>query len=254
MPKKKTLERFIEESRKVHGDKYDYSKVEYINSYTKVCIICPTHGEFWQTPHDHKTCGAGCPFCNNSQKSNKIYGCGINDIYNATIHKNKPYYIWRCVLRRCYDVDTLKKHPTYLGCKVSNEWLNFSSFLRWFDEHYVEGYHLDKDILVKGNKVYSPETCCFVPQEINKLFTTRRLCRGKYLVGVVKFKNGKYHSALSINKKITHLGCFKTEMDAFFAYKKAKEDYIKSVAYKWKDMLESRVYEALLNYKVEITD
>lgn len=64
MPKKKTREEFIQDARKKHGDKYDYSKVEYMNNHTKVCIICSKsgHGEFWQTPHSH-TQGQGCPKC-----------------------------------------------------------------------------------------------------------------------------------------------------------------------------------------------
>ena len=60
--KKYTLEEFIEKARKVHGDKYDYSKVEYINSITKICIICPEHGEFWQLPYKHLS-GQNCPVC-----------------------------------------------------------------------------------------------------------------------------------------------------------------------------------------------
>ena len=63
MPKKKTKEEFIKDAREKHGDKYDYSKVEYVNNYTKVCIICPEHGEFWQGPKDHAK-GQGCPKCN----------------------------------------------------------------------------------------------------------------------------------------------------------------------------------------------
>ena len=59
---KKTKDDFLEKTKKVHGDKYDYSKVEYVNNRTKVCIICPEHGEFWQTPHNHEN-GQGCPIC-----------------------------------------------------------------------------------------------------------------------------------------------------------------------------------------------
>ena len=66
-----TTEEFIERARKVHGDKYDYSKAEYVNSSTKVCIICPVHGEFWQTPHNHLK-GNGCPKCRNSHLENFV--------------------------------------------------------------------------------------------------------------------------------------------------------------------------------------
>jgi hypothetical protein len=61
---------FIKRAREIHGDKYDYSKVEYINNYTKVCIICPEHGEFWQTPSGHIFNLQGCPTCKKSKMEN----------------------------------------------------------------------------------------------------------------------------------------------------------------------------------------
>ena len=69
---KYTTEEWIEEAKKVHGNKYDYSKVNYINSQTKVCIICPEHGEFWQKPDRHLL-GQGCPICRTSVLEDKLY-------------------------------------------------------------------------------------------------------------------------------------------------------------------------------------
>ena len=66
--RKLNIESFIEKARAIHGNKYDYSKVEYVNSSTKVCIICPEHGEFWQKPNNHLN-GEGCPICNGGIKS-----------------------------------------------------------------------------------------------------------------------------------------------------------------------------------------
>ena len=71
MAKKKTTEEFINDARKVHGDKYDYSKVEYVNNRTKVCIICPEHGEFWQTSGNHIQ-GNGCPKCRNEANGERL--------------------------------------------------------------------------------------------------------------------------------------------------------------------------------------
>ena len=68
---RKGKEQFVLEARKVHGDKYDYSKVEYINNETKVCIICPEHGEFWQTPYNHVGQKQGCPTCSGKLKMDK---------------------------------------------------------------------------------------------------------------------------------------------------------------------------------------
>lgn len=254
MPKKLTTQEFIERARKVHGDKYDYSKAEYVNISTKVCIVCPTHGDFWQRPSDHIFHGSGCPLCNFSQKDNLIYGFGVNDIEHATLIYPQTYGLWRNMLRRCYDEKTISKHPTYKGCYACEEWKYFSKFKEWFDEHYVDGWHLDKDILIKGNKEYSPETCCFVPQEINKLFTKRQLDRGQYPIGIVNTVGKKYLAAISLANTIKNIGLFDTIEDAFEAYKEAKETWIKELADKWKGQLELRVYEAMYNYKVEITD
>lgn len=136
----------------------------------------------------------------------------------------------------------------------NEEWKLFSEFRKWFDNHYIEGWSLDKDILVKGNKVYGPKTCCFVPNEINTFFTKRQNDRGKFVIGVVNKRNNKYISSISINGHIKHLGCFETEEEAFDAYKEAKEGQAKKLADKYKTQLDPRVYEALYNYNVAITD
>ena len=88
--KKTTTEEFIERARKVHGDKYDYSKVEYINSRTKVCIICPEHGEFWQEANSHLK-GCGCLKCSKEKKNyyNDMESF-IKDSYK--LHGNKYDY------------------------------------------------------------------------------------------------------------------------------------------------------------------
>ncbi len=69
--KRKTNTKFIEECKQIHGDKYDYSKVNYVNARTKVCIICPVHGEFWQLPSLHIGQKCGCPLCNGTFKKTK---------------------------------------------------------------------------------------------------------------------------------------------------------------------------------------
>ena len=119
----------------------------------------------------------------------------------------------------------------------------------------LSGWHLDKDILIKGNKVYSKDSCCFVPREVNMLLIKSDKSRGEWPVGVGFYKqNGRFQSNLRINGKSQHLGYFTTPEEAFFAYKAAKEAYIKAVAEKWKHQLDERVYQALIKYTVEITD
>ena len=118
-----------------------------------------------------------------------------------------------------------------------------------------KGWQLDKDILIKGNKIYSEDTCCFVPAEINSLFIKCDRSRGEYPIGVNYHKRDrKYVAKISRFKEDIHLGYFYTPDEAFNAYKEAKEAYIKEVANKWKDQIDLRVYEALMNYQVEITD
>ena len=161
------------------------------------------------------------------------------------------------MIKRCYNKKATEKEPTYIGCAVDERWHNFQNFAEWYDENYnpetMKEWHLDKDILIKRNKIYSHETCCFVPQEINLLFVKSNNTRGKYPIGVYK-ENRKFITQVRINGKREIVGSFNTPEQAFQAYKTAKEQYIKEVADKWKDKIDPRVYNAMYNYKVEITD
>lgn len=239
---------FIKKSQIVHGYKYDYSKTVFIKNKEKVCITCPIHGDFYQLPDNHLHYH-GCPKCK-AEKARKLFlGIGHNDIIYS--NKDESLSKWESMLHRCYSVKYKIKYPTYNGCTVCDEWLYFSNFKKWFDENYVEGYHIDKDILVKGNKVYSPETCCFVPQEINKLLTKTNSNRGKYPIGVYKGK----HSYLAFHRS-KYIASFHTIEEAFNAYKSAKEQYIKELAEQYfnEGKITKRVYDALMKYEVEITD
>lgn len=191
-----------------------------------------------------------------------IYGVGyIGEQRTITkqLSESEAYTCWRNMIKRCYDPNEHIKHPTYKDCKVCDEWLCFINFLNWFNAYYKDGWQLDKDILIKGNKIYSPDTCCFVPSEINSLFTKRQNHRGNTPIGVKCCKAERrfkecYKASFTRDTTKVYLGSFKTQDEAFNAYKTAKEQYIKEIADKYKDQLESRTYEALYNYKVEITD
>lgn len=188
----------------------------------------------------------------------KSYEEGVLDVdFSCTADKItfKAYKIFGAMFRRCNSPIGTKHNPAYHDCEVCEEWHFFSVFLRWFKENYIEGYALDKDILVKGNKIYSPDACCFVPTEINSLLTNRRNHRS-LIVGVSETRSGRFAAHCSKNGKLIHLGTFKTKEEAFAAYKQAKESYIKEVAqdYFERGLITQKVYNALLNYKIEITD
>lgn len=179
---------------------------------------------------------------------------GIGYLGNRrTLNKDKCYRSWYNILQRATSKERLIKYPSYRGVTVCEEWCCFENFGEWFDINYdaeiMLDWHVDKDILFKGNKIYSPETCCFVPNEINILLTNRKSCRGNYPIGVTKYRQ-KFIA--SLNGK--HICVENTPEEAFQAYKIAKEIHIKEIADKWKGQITEKVYEALYNYQVEITD
>ena len=191
----------------------------------------------------------------------RLYGVGYlgDGRYDKSINgKNTKYYdIWSEMLTRCYNPKYIQKHPTYEGCHVHDSWLNFQTFSAWLDKNYYEiekeRIDLDKDILCKGNKIYSPDTCIFVPQSINLLFVKRDNDRGDLPIGVT-YHNKKYRVRCNINKKENFLGYYNTLEEAFQVYKQYKERYIKEVAEEYKNVIPQKLYEAMLRYEIEIDD
>lgn len=154
------------------------------------------------------------------------HGHGVND-YNGTTKlagKHKPFYrAWASMLRRCYSAKLHAKRPTYISCTVCAEWLSLSSFKAWYDDNYVDGWQLDKDLLNPSNKVYSPGACRYIPSDLNKLLLDNGAKRGVYPQGVYFDKQaGKFKAQVSVNGKPEHLGLFPTPELASAAYKKAK--------------------------------
>ena len=194
--------------------------------------------------------------------SPSVYGVGIlGTKYQAKINGviTKEYDLWHSMLRRCYSDASKKRYPTYESCEVSDKFKSYEYFYEWCNSQVGfsnKDWHLDKDLLVKGNKVYSEDSCVFIPQEINKVLVKCTASRGEHLIGVYWCKKGKaFKAQISKNKgKQEYLGYFKSELEAFNAYKTAKESFIKEQANKWKSQIDPRVYNALMNYQVEITD
>lgn len=199
-----------------------------------------------------------CPY------ERRYYGKGYigEGKYKVEINRKytKHYSVWNSMLQRCYSSKAIEKRPTYKGCSVCPEWHNFQLFSEWFDRNYykIDGelMNLDKDILCKGNKIYSPSTCIFVPQKINTLFIKCDNSRGDLPIGVSydNKSSKKYTAYCNTNEKQKFLGCYDTPEKAFEVYKNSKENYIKEVAEEYKNVIPSKLYEAMLKYEVEIDD
>lgn len=207
-------------------------------------------------------------FCEGEVKNpydKSIFGKGYLGIgqYKAFVERKAThqYASWKHMLERCYDEKLHKKHPTYIGTFVCEEWLNFQNYAQWYDENYYkidgERMHLDKDILVKGNKQYSPETCVFVPSRINSLFTKCNSSRGNTPIGVTYVTRDEVYVARCMTgrkNKRKILGSFDDPIKAFNSYKKFKEDLIKQIANEYINEIPNSLYKAMMNYIVEITD
>lgn len=223
----------------VYFEKYNWiAKNREYSEFIKKTIICP---------YERRTCNIGYI----GEGKYKVKENGV---------KIKAYDEWNSMLVRCYDEKYRNRYPTYIDCEVCEEWHNFQNFAKWYEENYYEipneKMALDKDILFKGNKIYSPQTCIFVPQRINKLFTKRNLMRGNTPIGVSYFKHiNKYASQCHNSKgELARLGYYNTSIEAFIVYKNFKERVIKQVADEYKDYIPIELYEAMYRYEVEIDD
>lgn len=190
--------------------------------------------------------------------SRLIYGVATNSggRYKSTIDgkRTKSYALWYSMLRRAYCPKRHAIKPTYTGCSVTDEWLEYQNFAEWFEnhEHSDCGYELDKDLLIPGNKIYAPDRCVFVPRQLNNLLLDSGAARGQYKQGVSFYKpRNKLVAHIKINGKKKHLGYYDNELEAYHAYKEAKEQYVKRMALEWRDDIAANVYEALMNWQLE---
>ena len=170
----------------------------------------------------------------------------------------KEYQLWYDMMRRCYGKNRESWCPTYLGCEVSENFKSFKYFKEWCNKQKGfgnKGWQLDKDMLGTGGKLYSEDTCVFVPRVINLSLLLNKGIRGATPIGVHYLtKANKYQVNISRYGKVQHLGRFDSEHQAFAAYQQGKEEYTKELAERYKEDLDTRVYTFLQDYKVEITD
>jgi len=181
-----------------------------------------------------------------------VYGIGINDaIYMISYKVNNtqvtcPYYsTWVGMLERCYCKKYHKKRPTYTDCRVCDSWLLFSNFKSWMNLQDWKGKQLDKDLLVRGNKIYSPETCIFVSSQVNSVLSDCKASRGIYLIGVTwdKSKNN-FLAQCCIAGKQKILGRYSSEEEAHKVYIQHKQKVILDLINKQSNL---KIIQALKN-------
>lgn len=214
-----------------HNDEYRFSsKVEF--AQLKRGTV--------KNPYTKSVCGVG------------YIGVGTHKPYNKGV-ASKSYLVWRGVLKRCYSNKEYSANSSYLGCSVSTSWMNFQNFAEWYENHdyYGLGYELDKDILVRGNKVYSSETCCLVPSIINMAVVSPS---GGGVTGVTVREGRKnafeaYTKEGGVNR---YLGAYPTLEEAFIVYKDRKESYLKSLAEEWRGNVSEEVYHALISWDITL--
>ena len=189
-----------------------------------------------------------------------LFKFGINDVGFQVAADRKPiwqYSLWKAMLQRAFCQKLKTDKPTYKDVTCCDEWLSFANFLEWVNKEVdykgkPDGYQFDKDLIIRGNKVYSPEACSFVPRSINMLLVDSGAIRGEYPMGVCMCKPTKrFNSYVTINGRTKHLGVFDTPEEAFLAYKVAKEAQIKAVANQYREVLKPAVYESLVNWGIE---
>ena len=175
-----------------------------------------------------------------------------------SVDKNNPYVkrvfqIWSTMLERCYKEESRDRFPSYEHCLVCDEWHNYQNFRKWYDENYYEvgneRMHVDKDILYKNNRIYSPITCLIVPQRINMLFMHKR---NKYDLpnGIKPRAKGKFEAQYNHE----NLGIFDTVEKAAIAHDKKKKEVIIEIANEYKNQIPDKVYQALINWIPDYID
>lgn len=195
-----------------------------------------------------------------------LCGVGITGNRHSTntyTLEGRIYSKWKGMISRCFDAKTKEKHPAYKNVTCCKEWLIFDNFYDWVvsQENYNvlkdKEWDIDKDILFKRNTVYSPEACCLVPRHINILFVRKESQRGDYPIGVSYDKARDKYAATCRNRGNNKgLGRYNTQKEAFEAYRVYKENLIKEIATEEieNETISQKCYEAMMNYKVEITD
>ena len=217
----------LDTSKVYNSNKHGQFKVLNYFNYKSVEI------EFLDTGYKTKTqVGEIRKGCIKDLLSPNVFGVGFigDGDHKPSVNSNTSpaYIVWKSMLKRCYSTNFHIKQPTYIGCTVTPLWHNFQNFAKWFDENYIEGFQIDKDCKIEGNKVYSPENCMFVSRKENmvkarakhyiftapggetvSIYNLAEFCRDKGLsAGVMsKVVNGKanHHKQWTCDHELTSM-------------------------------------------------
>lgn len=184
-----------------------------------------------------------------------VRGIGINDlpVKDSSVYSEDGtrkaaifYQRWNAMLSRAYSTKESSRNSTYVDVEVCEEWRVLSVFKEWFDKNYIEGYSLDKDLLVPGNRIYSPETCVFLPNDINQAISNKKKKKSDYPIGVY-FQKKKNTYYTSVNKKNGRFvsKTFKTPEEAHYVYAVEKQKWIAELLEEYRSGLCERSIQKL---------
>lgn len=176
---------------------------------------------------------------------------GINDVVGDS-KPSSPYYkiydLWRGIIKRCYSDNRSQKNMSYINTTICDEWEYYSNFKEWFQNNYIEGYQLDKDIIGGDKNIYSPETCAFVPGLINSCVIDGN--RGNNYVGV-SYMSGdrhlkRYRPVISkFGKQVRNLGLYQTPEEAHRVWQQEKINYLIEIIEKYSSDVDRKVIDGI---------
>jgi len=241
----------FKEGTRFKSKKGDWCTVVYYNNFSNICVVFDGYEDKTKLVRgDHLRSGG---FKNNYKPL--IYGVGYlgeGHLPSDSAFMKMVYATWKNMLARGYDSDTKAKQPTYEDVKVCEDWHCFNTFAEWMNSHKFKGlgYHLDKDLIIRGNSMYSSKNCTLLPQTLNLVITMKASNGKETPLGV--YKSGKsFYTKMNIGGKgIKNLGRYKTPEEAHEVYVKAKERYIKNLALEWANRIEWRAFVSLMNWEV----
>ena len=251
------------QTKNINKQGYEMKIIEYIDANHIVIQFNDDYSTQLKTSWQHFKNGTvknpNAPTINNIG----IVGVGAPTSINGK--KIKEFETWLSIIYRCYKNNIHNRSKTYYNCSISEEWKYYPNFYNWIinQSNYEKWknnnkWHIDKDIIKKGNKIYCKEYCCLIPDYINSIFKNTNSRRGDCPIGVCKNPYGNYFAQCGnpFTKENEHLGTYKTKEEAFAIYKKYREETNQKLAeieYN-KGNIKKECRDGIINYKYEITD